>query len=97
MPVYDPHAHASPNQLIREHQPGGASADDEYVSVQAPKVRATRTPAQDRWLSARGHWRSGPRGAHYTSVDSRPDRVRGVAPAQSGTADRVTSGSGQRA
>ena len=33
VPVDDPHAHAAPNELIREHQPGGAGPDDEDISM----------------------------------------------------------------
>ena len=35
MPVDDQRAHAPSRELIREHQPGRAGADDEDVSVQA--------------------------------------------------------------
>jgi hypothetical protein len=35
VPVDDPSAHASANELIREHQAGGTGADDEDISIQA--------------------------------------------------------------
>ena len=33
MPVDDDRAHASAHELVREHEPGGAGADDENVRV----------------------------------------------------------------
>ncbi len=33
VPVDDPHAHATPGELVREHQPGGAGSHDEDVRI----------------------------------------------------------------
>src|SRR3989454_655483 len=71
VPVDDPYAHATPGELVREHQPGGAGSDDEDIRIHMqgsfptpwPPARASRRNA--RWsATARGHRRiQPPRGA----------------------------------
>jgi hypothetical protein len=39
MAIDDHHAHAAPCQLIGEHQPGRAGADDEDVGVHRSSLR----------------------------------------------------------
>jgi hypothetical protein len=39
MPVDDQNAHASPNELVGEHQPGRAGPDDQNVSIHLSPIQ----------------------------------------------------------
>ena len=50
MPVYDQHAHTSPNELIGEHQPGRAGPDDQNVSIHRKLGCTAMNAYRMRWF-----------------------------------------------